>query len=269
MEAFTTRESLCQVKLSFESRTTPRSQMESTLSNLWPENSYWKCLVKRDLVKLMLLHTSPSWTASRCRCTTGKKNQVQPAHLQIHCCRQQEKIFWDHSAFKRIRSDLKHEKTSFMNKIKSKGSKIATLGNAGFHRKSSRSRLRTTSFHKLLVVGQIRPYPSKKAAAESQLSRFSLQQPMADLAILHTVQYIRSKLNQIGHSRPAFKKPVLSRHNRRLNRKKNMVILEQFRKAWKYCHTMIITNIVTFTGLENRNEEGNLPFGWKSASRKW
>jgi hypothetical protein len=54
------------------------------------------------------------------------------------------------------------------------------LGNAGYHRKSSR--LRATSFHKLLAAGQIRPYPSKKAAAESQLSQFSQQQPVADLA---------------------------------------------------------------------------------------
>jgi hypothetical protein len=41
--------------------------------------------------------------------------------------------------------------------------------------------LRATSFQKLLAAGQIRPYPSKKAAAESQLSLFSQQQPMADL----------------------------------------------------------------------------------------
>jgi hypothetical protein len=55
------------------------------------------------------------------------------------------------------------------------------------------------------VAGQIRPYPSKKAATESPPSQFSLQQPMADLvkclgdistycvhlhAILHAVQYI-------------------------------------------------------------------------------
>jgi hypothetical protein len=34
--------------------------------------------------------------------------------------------------------------------------------------------------NKLLAVGQIRPYPSKKAAAESQLSQFSQRQHMAD-----------------------------------------------------------------------------------------
>jgi hypothetical protein len=82
---------------------------------------------------------------------------------------------------------------------------MTTLGDAGSHRKSSR--LRATSFHKLLAAGQ--------AAAESQLSQFSQQQPMADLAkclgeigmycvhlyaILHVVQYIRSKLNQFDHS---------------------------------------------------------------------
>jgi hypothetical protein len=33
----------------------------------------------------------------------------------------------------------------------------------------------------MLAAGQIRPYPSKKAAAEFQLSQFSQQQPMADL----------------------------------------------------------------------------------------
>jgi hypothetical protein len=48
-------ESQC-VKLSFESRTTPRSQMESTMSNLKPDNSYWKCIVTQDVLKLMLLH---------------------------------------------------------------------------------------------------------------------------------------------------------------------------------------------------------------------
>jgi hypothetical protein len=56
---------------------------------------------------------------------------------------------------------------------------MTTLGNAGSHRKSSR--MRATSFHKLLTAGQTRPYLSKKAVAESQLSQFSQQQPMADL----------------------------------------------------------------------------------------
>jgi hypothetical protein len=56
---------------------------------------------------------------------------------------------------------------------------MTTLGDAGSRRKSSR--LIAASFHKLLVASQIRPYPSKKADAESQLSKFSQQQPMADL----------------------------------------------------------------------------------------
>jgi hypothetical protein len=56
---------------------------------------------------------------------------------------------------------------------------MTTLGDAGSHRKSSR--LRGISFHKLLATGQIRPYPSKKGAAESQFSQFSQQPPMADL----------------------------------------------------------------------------------------
>jgi hypothetical protein len=73
--------------------------------------------------------------------------------------------------------------------------------------------LESLAFTNWLATGQIRPYPSKKAAA--QLSQFSLQQPMTDLvkclgeisiycvhqyAIFLAVQYIRSKLNQIGHS---------------------------------------------------------------------
>jgi hypothetical protein len=41
--------------------------------------------------------------------------------------------------------------------------------------------LGATSSHKSLAAGQIRPYPSKKASAKSQLSQFSQQQPMADL----------------------------------------------------------------------------------------
>jgi hypothetical protein len=44
--------------------------------------------------------------------------------------------------------------------------------------------LKGTSFHKLLAPGQIGPYPSKKAAAEYQLSQFSQQQPMAELVNL-------------------------------------------------------------------------------------
>jgi hypothetical protein len=56
---------------------------------------------------------------------------------------------------------------------------MTILGNAGSHRKSSR--LRATSFHTLFAAGQIRPYPSKKTAAESQLNQFSQQQPMANL----------------------------------------------------------------------------------------
>jgi hypothetical protein len=86
------------------------------------------------------------------------------------------------SAYKRMRSDLKHDKTYIMNKIKSKGFKMTTLGEAGSHRKSSR--LRATTSHKLLAAGHIIPYPSKKAAAESQLSQLSQQQPMADLVLI-------------------------------------------------------------------------------------
>jgi hypothetical protein len=66
-----------------------------------------------------------------------------------------------------------------MNKIKSKGFKMPTLGDAGSRKKSSR--LRATSSHKLLAAGHIRPYPCKKAATESQISQLFQQQPMADL----------------------------------------------------------------------------------------
>jgi hypothetical protein len=90
---------MCEVKLSFESRTTPRSQMEFTLSNLWPDYSYWKCLMKRVLVKLML-SMFPSWAASSCWCTTGKNQSCSACAFA----------------------------ESLMNKIKSKGSKWLPWG---------------------------------------------------------------------------------------------------------------------------------------------
>jgi hypothetical protein len=64
-----------------------------------------------------------------------------------------------------MRSDLKHEKMSRMNKIKS----VTTLGDAGSHRKSPR--LRANSPHKLLATGQIRTHRSKKAAARTGMKK--------------------------------------------------------------------------------------------------
>jgi hypothetical protein len=92
---------------------------------------------------------------------------------------------------------------------------MTTLGHAGSHKKSSR--LRATSFQKLLTAGQIRPYPSKKAAAESQLSQLCQQQSMTDVvkcpgeisiycvnlhAILHAVQYIRDSIKLVAVDLP-------------------------------------------------------------------
>jgi hypothetical protein len=115
--------------------------------NLWSETKLWvennpkiTNIVHTVLVKFMLLHFLKLSCITLSMHHLGK-HQVQPANLQSYCCRQQEKniLRW---------IDIKHEKTSFMNKIKSKND---NPGDAGSHRKSSR--LRATSSHKFVAAG--------------------------------------------------------------------------------------------------------------------